>query len=110
MTHSSMPVTATARERQSGAWDRLVGVGVDPVGAFRGIDEHPVWAVAFLALVGLRFGSVLAFYQPDITPAKLVAGILFQVVTLMPLVALLTTVLRVAAAICRTRLTWSGAW
>ena len=110
MTHSSAPSASSGRERQSGAWDRLVEVVVDPPGAFRGIHERPVWAVAFVALVTLRFGSVLAFYQPEITAAKLVAGILFQVVTLMPLIAILATLLRVAAALCRVRLTWPGAW
>jgi len=85
MTHSSMPARSPTRERHPGDWDRLLDVVIDPVHAFQGIDAHPVWGVAFVALVGLRFGSVLAFYRPDITAAKLVTGILFQVVTLLPL-------------------------
>ena len=108
--HSSMSASSPTRERHSSAWDRLLDVVIDPAHAFQGIDAHPVWGVAFVALVGLRFGSVLAFYRPDITAAKLVTGILFQVVTLIPLIAVLATLLRVAAAVWRARLTWSGAW
>ena len=98
------------REGRVGAWDRLVDVVIDPAAAFQGIGARPVWGVAFVALVALRFGSVLAFYQPDTNAAKLVTGVLFQVVTLIPLIAILATVLRVAAAVWRAGLTWPGAW
>src|SRR5215217_4333979 len=81
MTHSSMPAPSPMRERHAGAWDRLLDTVIDPVRAFQGIDARPIWGVAFLALVGIRFGSLLTFYQPDITAAKLLTGILFQVVT-----------------------------
>jgi hypothetical protein len=101
---------ASTRERHVSSLDRLVNVVIDPAAAFAGLDARPAWGVAFVAIVALRFGSLLAFYQPDTTAARLVAGVLFQVVTLIPLIAIMTTALWAAAAVWRVRLTWPGAW
>src|SRR5215208_105379 len=86
------------------AIDRVVNVVIDPAAAFHGLEARPVWLVAFVALVALRIGSLFAFYQPETSAAKLIAGMLFQVVTLMPLLAILTTLLWIAAAAWRSEL------
>jgi hypothetical protein len=89
---------------------RLVDVVLDPPRAFRDAALRPTWAIAFLGVVLLRFGSVLAFYNPDTTPAKLLAGVLFQLVLIFPLVAAMSTLLWVTATIWRAHLSWPSAW
>ena len=84
MVHPEIIPSPVRPRTDSRALGRLVDTVLDPLEAFRGIDTQPTWGVAFLALVALRFGSVLAFYHPDTTPAKLLAGILFQLVMLLP--------------------------
>ena len=110
MTRSSSVSTLTGGDAPPTALSRLVDVVLDPLAAFRGVDVRPTWGVAFLALVALRFGSVLAFYRPDTTPAKLAAGMLFQIATLLPLVTLTTLVLWLVALTCRVRVSWASAW
>src|SRR5262245_47475156 len=89
---------------------RLADVVIDPVAAFRGIDAQPTWGVALLALIAVRFTSVAVFYRPDTTPGKLVAGVLFQVVTLVPFITAMTLLLVIAALVFRVRLSWASAW
>jgi hypothetical protein len=110
MTHVSTVSPSPDVARRVGAWDRLANVVIDPAAAFQGIDTHPVWAVAFAALVALRFGSLFVFYQPETNAAKVLAGVLFQVFTLMPLVAVATTLLWVTSMLWTARLTWTSAW
>lgn len=88
---------------------RLGNVIVDPVVAFREIDTAPTWALAFAALIALRFGSLFAFYRPAVTPLKLVAGIGFQVMSVAPPVLVLTFVLWTVARVWRTELSWPSA-
>jgi len=88
---------------------RVADIVVDPPAAFRDIDTQPSWGVAFLAIVGLRFGSVMAFYRPDTTPAKLLAGVLFQVATTLPLLAVTATLLWGVALAWRVRVSWASA-
>jgi hypothetical protein len=58
----------------------------------------------------LRCTSLFAFYQPSATPAKLVVGILFQIVTLAPLLAALALVLWGASRACDVRVRWAVAF
>ena len=88
---------------------RVADIVVDPPAAFRDIDTQPSWGVAFLAIVGLRFASLIAFYHPDTTPAKLLAGVLFQVTTTFPLIAVTATLLWGVALAWRIRVTWASA-
>ena len=88
---------------------RVADIVVDPPAAFRDIDTQPSWGVAFLAIVGLRFSSLIAFYHPDTTPAKLLAGVLFQVTTTFPLIAVTATLLWGVALAWRIRVTWASA-
>jgi hypothetical protein len=87
--------------RGMAALARVADIVVDPPAAFRDIDTQPSWGVAFLAIVGLRFASLIAFYHPDTTPAKLLAGVLYQVTTTFPLIAVIATLLW-ASALCVT--------
>jgi hypothetical protein len=110
MARSSIVALVPGLDRGPSSWDRLANVVVDPGAAFGGISARPVWALAFAALVALRVGSLFVFYQPEASAAKLVAGVLFQVMTLLPLIAVLTTLLWSAAAVWRATLTWPSAW
>ena len=105
----SSPVRPQARGRAI-ALTRVVDVVLDPAAAFRDIDATPTWGIAFVATVALRFGSVLAFYNPETTPGKLLAGIFFQLVTTFPLVAVTVTLLWSVALAWRVRMTWASAW
>ena len=100
--------TVPAR-RRTAALARVADIVVDPPAAFRDIDTQPSWGVAFLAIVGLRFTSLLAFYHPDTTAAKLLAGVLFQVTTTLPLLAVTATLLWGVALACRVRVSWASA-
>jgi len=95
--------------RGMAALARVADIVVDPPAAFRDIDTQPSWGVAFLAIVGLRFASLIAFYHPDTTPAKLLAGVLFQVATTFPLIAVIATLLWGVAVAWRVRMTWASA-
>jgi len=88
---------------------RLVNVILDPLAAFRDIDASPTWALAFVALTALRFGSLFVFYRPEVSPLKLVAGVLFQVLTVAPAVVVLALGLWAVAKFWRARLSWSSA-
>ena len=104
MSSSRLPA-----RRGTVALARVADIVMDPPAAFRNIDTQPSWGVAFLAIVGLRFASALAFYHPDTTPAKLLAGVLFQVATTLPLVAVTATLLWGVALAWRVRVSWASA-
>ena len=88
---------------------RLANIIVDPAGAFRGISTNAPWALAFLALVTLRFGSLFAFYRPAVTPVKLIGGVAFQIATVAPPVVLASLVLWLAAKFWRLDMRWASA-
>lgn len=88
---------------------RLANVIIDPLAAFRGIDVKPTWALAFAALIALRFGSLFAFYRPDASPLKLVAGVLFQMMAVGPAVVVLALGLWTIARLWGVRVSWSSA-
>ena len=96
--------------RGMAALARVADIVVDPVAAFRDIDTQPAWGVAFLAIVALRFGSLMAFYHPDTTAGKLLAGVLFQVATTLPLIAVTATLLWGVALAWHVRVAWASAW
>ena len=106
---STTCATPGAHEPASGsrAGARLLNVVVDPVMAFRGIGAHPHWALAFAFAVGIRFASLLVFYRPAVTPLKVVAGLLFQVATVMPTVLFASLVVWLAAMVWRLRVSWT---
>lgn len=110
MANSNVISPPASSHGSTTALARVADVVLDPVAAFRHADTQPTWGIAFLALVALRFGSVLAFYNPDTTPGKLLAAILFQLVTIFPLVAISAALLWVVALIWRARVTWASAW
>lgn len=111
MTRSSSMAPATQLgDTNAGGLSRLANVVLDPIVGFRDIDRRPTGSVAFLALVALRFGSLLAFYRPDTSPPRLVAGILFQFAMLIPLVTITTALLWIVAMVWRSRMAWGSAW
>jgi hypothetical protein len=81
---------------------------VDPVAAFRGIGAHPSWALAFVIAIALRFGSLLAFYRPAVTPAKVIAALLVQIMTIAPAVLVASLVVRTAATVWRVGASWTS--
>ena len=107
-----LPVTwiSNASAPRSGAGARLVNLVVDPVAAFRGIAGDPSWALAFVAAVGIRFGSLLIVYEPAVAPIKVIAGLLFQILTVGPTVLLASLVAWVTARAWRVPMTWGTAF
>jgi len=95
---------------RSSALARLANVVVDPRASFRDVASDPRWFVAFLGVILLRFTSVFVFYQPSTTPAKLVGGLLFQIVTTVPLLVALGLVLWSASRACGVRVGWPVAF
>jgi len=83
-----------------------VNLVVDPVAAFRGIAADPSWALAFVAAVGVRFASLFLFYQPAVTPIKVIAGVLFQMLAIGPTVLLASLVAWLAARGWRVGVSW----
>ena len=102
MTH------APASDRGAGA--RLVNLVVDPVAAFRGIADDPSWRLALLAAVGIRFGSLFIFYEPAVTPIKVLGGLLFQILTVGPTVLLASLVAWLTARAWRVSVAWTTAF
>ena len=95
---------------RSGVWARLANVVIDPVAAFRAVANDPRWLAAFAAVILLRFVSLFVFYQPSATPAKLVVGIVFQIVTTAPLLLALGLILWSCSRVCGVRVTWPVAF
>lgn len=102
--------TAGGLPDRTGAAGRIGNVIVDPVAAFRDIGASPTWALAFVTIVALRFVSLIAFYRPDVSPVRLVAGVLFQVITVAPAVIVSGLVLWMAASVWRAGLSWPAAF
>lgn len=94
----------------STALGRIGDVIVDPTAAFAHVDTTPTSALAFLTLIALRFTSILVFYHPDVDPARLAAGILFQLITVWPLTVVLTLLLWTTARAWGTRTSWSSTY
>jgi hypothetical protein len=107
-SHPVTPIVVSAPTRVS-ALARLANVVVDPRAAFRDVGMAPTWAAAFAALIALRFASLFAFYRPDTNPGKLVVGVLFQIVTVGPLLFLLSLVLWLVGVLWRARMSWATA-
>ena len=107
-----LPVTSisNASAPRWGAGARLVNLVVDPVAAFRGIANDPSWRLAFLAAVGIRFGSLYVWYQPAVTPIKLLGGLLFQVLVVGPTVLLASLVAWLTARVWRVSVAWATAF
>jgi hypothetical protein len=101
--------TAAAHEpaSASSASARLLNLVVDPVAAFRGIGPHPHWALAFVVVMALRFGSLFVFYRPAVTPLKVVAGLLFQLATIAPAVLFASLLVWLAAKVWRVGVSWT---
>jgi len=107
-----LPVTSVsnASAPRSGAGVRLANLVVDPVDAFRGIACDPSWRLAFLAAVGVRFGSLFVFYEPSVTPIKALGGLLLQVLTVGPTVLLSSLVVWLVARVWRVNVAWATAF
>jgi len=102
-------MTKASASRQ-GAGARLVNLVVDPGAAFRGIADDPSWALAFVAAVGIRFGSLFIFYQPAVTPIKVIASLLLQVLTVGSTVVLASLVAWLTARGWRVGVAWVTAF
>jgi len=109
MTPSQLASPLAPSRGASIAVPRVIDAVLDPRAAFRDVRSCPTWGIALVALVLLRFGSVLAFYHPSTTPAKLVGGLLFQLVTILPQVVVTSTLLWVVAALWHARISWASA-
>jgi len=107
-----LPVTSisNASALRSGAGARLVNLMVDPGAAFRGIAENPSWLLAFLAAATIRFASLFIFYRPAVTPAKVIAGLLVQILTVASTVLLASLVTWLAAGAWRVGVSWATAF
>ena len=107
-----LPVTSisNASARRSGAGARLVNLMVEPGAAFRGIAHDPSWVLAFLAATGIRFGSLFIFYQPAVTPIKVIAGLLLQLVTVASTVLLASLVTWLTARAWGVAVSWATAF
>jgi hypothetical protein len=101
---------SNASAPRSGAGVRLANLVVDPVDAFRGIACDPSWRLAFLAAVGVRFGSLFVFYEPSVTPIKALGGLLLQVLTVAPTVLLSSLVVWLVARVWRVNVAWATAF
>jgi len=101
---------SNASAPRSGAGVRLANLVVDPVDAFRGIACDPSWRLAFLAAVGVRFGSLFVFYEPSVTPIKALGGLLLQVLTVGPTVLLSSLVVWLVARVWRVNVAWATAF
>ena len=107
-----LPVTSisNASALRSGAGARLMNLMVDPDAAFRGIAENPSWLLAFLVAVTIRFASLFIFYRPAVTPAKVIAGLLLQLLTVGSTVLLASLVTWFAAGAWRVSVSWATAF
>ena len=83
---------------------------MDPIAAFTHVSTYPTAALAFLALVALRFTSVLVFYSPEVDAARLAAGVLFQLVTIWPLTIALSLLLWITSRAWGARTTWASSY
>ena len=110
MSSTPLPATPTAKSELPTALGRLVDVIVDPREAFQRISDRSPWALAFVVVIALRFVSLLVFYQPDVTIPKLIAGVLFQVGTVAPMLLAVATVVWLAAKAWDVHLTWQSAF
>lgn len=98
-----------APEGHPGPVARAVDVVLDPRAAFNAVAARPAWFGTFLIIVALRFGSAFVFYRPDVTAVKLIAGVLFQVVTIGPMLIAAAGLLWVATRVWGARLDWPTA-
>jgi len=106
--HSASAAPEPARGSSAGA--RLANLLVDPVSAFRGIGTRPQWGLVFVTALALRVGSLIAFYRPAVTPLKVVAGLLFQLVTIFPAVLFASLVVWLATKVWRVGVSWTPAF
>ena len=95
---------------RSSALARLANVVVDPRASFRDVASDPRWFVAFLGVIILRFTSLFVFYQPSTTPAKLAAGLLFQILATTPLLIALALLLWSTSRASDVRVGWPVAF
>jgi hypothetical protein len=86
-----------------------VDVVLDPRAAFNSVAARPAWFGTFLIIVALRFGSAFVFYHPDVTAIKILAGVVFQVVTIGPMLMAAAGLLWVATRVWGARLDWPTA-
>jgi len=105
----SVTSICNASAPRSGAGARLVNLVVDPVAAFRGIADDSSWALAFVAAVGIRFGSLFIFYDPAVTGMKVIAALLFQILTVGATVLLVSLVAWLTARAWRVDVAWATA-
>ena len=111
VTHATHPISQPGKPpRTAIALGRIANVIVDPIAAFAHVGADPTSALAFLALVIVRFTSVVAFYRPELTAARLAAGILFQLITIWPLTVALTLLLWVTSRAWGARTSWSSTY
>lgn len=93
-----------------GAIARVVDVMVDPRAAFRAIVERPSWFGGLLVAVAVRFASLLAFYHPETTPTKLIAGVAFQFALVVPVLLASAGLLWLISKSWAIRLRWPVAF
>jgi hypothetical protein len=102
---SSTPSVNAAPARTSAA-ARLANVVVDPAGAFHGIGAAHPWALAIAAIIALRFVSLLIFYDPALTPLKVLASLAFQMAAVVPPLLVGSTLAWLVAKAWRLRVGW----
>ena len=109
MSASRGSASIAASEGHPGPVARAVDLVLDPRAAFNAVAARPAWLGTFLIVVALRFGSAFVFYRPDVTAVKLVAGLLFQVVTIGPMLMVAAGLLWVITTAWGARVDWRTA-
>ena len=106
MTSIRQPRSLGVAAHPPGASARLVNVVIDPLDAFRDIRQACPWALAVATVIVLRFISLLVFYDPALTPLKVVASFAFQIAAVVPPLLLGSAVTWLAARAWRLGVGW----
>jgi hypothetical protein len=101
---------AGAAHHHTNAFAGVANVIIDPITWARGLARQPRWAVALACIVVVRFAGLVAFYGPSVSVGGVVAGVAFQVMTIVPAVVAVAFLFWTAALLCRTRLSWPVAF
>jgi hypothetical protein len=87
---------------------RLLDAIVDPVHAFRGLDERPTWVAPFAAAVLLHVSAVFVFYRPEVTMVKVAGTAVLQSLSTIWMLFVWCAVVWGAARVWNVDVSWSA--
>jgi hypothetical protein len=93
-----------------GALAQRANVIVEPGAWARAVVCDTRWAIALTAIVLVRLAGLFAFYRPATGVAKLFMGVVFQLLTITPLLVALALVFWTCAFLWGSRVTWPAAF